>query len=178
MSRLTQEVRGSFKSMDGMTFEALAKLPYLNACLNEAGRVFPTVAVGSPRVVYEGGQNILGHFLPENTVISVHHWSTYRSKANFKHPDKFIPERWLGDPIYQGDVRGAYQPFSYGPRDCLGRAFSKHEMRMILAGLVFTFDLELCDESRDWDKKLRCYALWEKGPITCRLSRTNSREYI
>ncbi|KAI3321449.1 cytochrome P450 [Xylariaceae sp. AK1471] len=174
MTRLRQEVCDRFKSVDEFTFEALAKMPYLNACLTESGRIFPGVAVGSPRVVYEGGQSILGYFLPANTAISVHHWSTYHSEANFKHPDLFVPERWLGDPLYDSDVREAHQPFNHGPRDCLGQSFAKHEIRMIIAALVLTFDIQLCDESLSWDKEVRCYALWERGSITCHVSRANS----
>ncbi|KAI8627898.1 cytochrome P450 [Xylariaceae sp. FL1651] len=171
MERLSREIRDSFQRIEEMSFEDLARLPYLNACLKEAMRIFPPVAVGSPRVVYEGGQHIMNHWLPGGTRISVHHYSTYRSLNNFKNPDEFIPDRWLGDPLYSDDMREAHQPFSYGPRDCLGQAFAKHEIRMVLAALVFTFNLELCRESIDWDKKLRCYALWEKGSIACRLSR-------
>jgi cytochrome P450 len=174
MTRLRQEVRDRFRDVDDLTFVALANMPYLNACLTEAGRIFPAIPIGSPRVVYEGGQSILGYSLPEKTGISVHHWSTYHSEANFKDPHLFVPDRWLGDPVYGSDVREAFQPFSYGPRDCLGQSFAMHEMRMILAALVLTFDIELCDESRGWDEKLRCYALWERGSITCRLSRSNS----
>lgn len=40
---------------------------------------------------------------------------------NFKYPDKFIPKRFLGDPEFESDKRNALQPFSFGPRNCLGR---------------------------------------------------------
>ncbi len=37
----------------------------------------------------------------------------------FAEPMEFVPERWL-DPDSQ-DVKEASQPFSLGPRGCLGR---------------------------------------------------------
>ena len=45
-----------------------------------------------------------------------------RSSANFTDPHAFVPERWLGDQRYAGDVRDAVHPFSVGPRNCIGRA--------------------------------------------------------
>jgi len=53
--------------------------------------------------------------------VSVSHWSAYQSEINFRDPKMFIPERWLGDPRYDGDAKEVLQPFSIGPRNCLGK---------------------------------------------------------
>ena len=45
----------------------------------------------------------------------------HRSTINFKDPDVFAPERWLGDPEFATDNKEASQPFSVGPRSCIGR---------------------------------------------------------
>jgi cytochrome P450 len=47
------------------------------------------------------------------------------SSQNFTEPDAFIPERWLADE-YEGQLfdkrrHGALQPFSVGPRNCIGK---------------------------------------------------------
>lgn len=39
------------------------------------------------------------------------------------------------------------------------------EMRLILAKLIWNFDIEIAEESIDWDKKCGCYILYEKGPL-------------
>lgn len=39
----------------------------------------------------------------------------------FKDAEVFVPERWLGDPKYADDKRVAVQPFSVGPRNCIGK---------------------------------------------------------
>lgn len=46
-------------------------------------------------------------------------WTVTHDAANFEAPMKFSPERWL-DPDSR-DVKEASQPFSLGPRGCLGR---------------------------------------------------------
>lgn len=55
------------------------------------------------------------------TVVSVAPIATYHSESNFKHADQFIPERHLGDPTFASDNKDALQPFSVGPRNCIGR---------------------------------------------------------
>jgi hypothetical protein len=42
-------------------------------------------------------------------------------------------------------------------------------MRLALARLVFDFDMEIADESRDWLDELRPYNLWYKTPLYVRM---------
>lgn len=55
------------------------------------------------------------------TIVSVPQFATYRSGRNFAQPDSFIPERWLGAPGFENDNRDAMNPFSTGPRNCMGK---------------------------------------------------------
>lgn len=48
----------------------------------------------------------------------------FHSPRNFTDPDEFIPERWLdGEESrrFANDRVQAFQPFSVGPRNCLGK---------------------------------------------------------
>lgn len=45
----------------------------------------------------------------------------YHNPEYFESPEEFIPERWLGDPRYKNDRLEGFQPFSIGPRDCIGK---------------------------------------------------------
>ncbi|EKG09526.1 Cytochrome P450 [Macrophomina phaseolina MS6] len=65
LARLTAEVRDCFTNSDDITFEAAAKLPYLQAVLNEGLRLYPPVPTGFPRTVPRGGVTVSGHFIPE-----------------------------------------------------------------------------------------------------------------
>jgi hypothetical protein len=42
-------------------------------------------------------------------------------------------------------------------------------MRLILAKVLFNFDLELVDKEKDWLKGQRCFTLWEKPSLMIRL---------
>lgn len=168
-TRLTEEIRARFQTIEDMTFDSLAECKYLTACLKEALRVYPPVPIGSPRVISEGGQLVLGKWVPADTRVSVHHYSTYHSPTNFRDPETFAPERWLGDPRYADDNRDAHQPFGWGHRNCLGQNMAMHEMRLMLAAVLLNFDMQLDEQSRYWlDQKT--YALWMKSPLMCRIT--------
>lgn len=105
--------------------------------------------------------------------VGVPHLAAYHSPLNFHDPSSFIPERWLpsattdpSSPFFH-DRRDVHKPFSFGPRDCIGRNLAFHEMRLILARLVWEFDLELMDESRRWaegeSQKIRVF--WDKPAL-------------
>ena len=38
-------------------------------------------------------------------------------------------------------------------------------MRLILARLVYAFDVSIAEGSRDWVDRQRIYLMWEKGPL-------------
>lgn len=118
---LQDEVRGLWKSSDLITFEQVSNAAYLQAVISEALRLFPPVAAGVARKVPKGGEFISGYFIPEHTSVSVSSFPTGRSGRNFADPDKFVPERWLGDARYKNDKTQSLNPFSHGPRNCLGK---------------------------------------------------------
>jgi cytochrome P450 len=60
---LTDEIRQSFTE-DNITADSVAKLPLLNAVINEAMRLAPSIPVVMPRVVTEPGMEACGYWLP------------------------------------------------------------------------------------------------------------------
>ena len=66
MDRLVQEIRSAYTAEDEMTTASLARLPYLEAVIQETLRIAPPVPTGMPRVVPTGGANVCGTWLPEN----------------------------------------------------------------------------------------------------------------
>ncbi|KAJ6088480.1 hypothetical protein N7486_009741 [Penicillium sp. IBT 16267x] len=168
LAKLKEEIRGAFRSDADVTLEACNQLVYLQACLNEALRMYPPVPVGLPRIIDAQGDTIDGNFVPGGISVSVSHVATYYSEKNFKDAKHFIPERHLDDPRFASDNKNALQPFSFGPRNCIGRNLAYVEMRLILARMIVNFEIELAEPDSDWiDQKV--YNLWEKPPLMLKL---------
>lgn len=125
MKRLVNEIRGAFTSVDDMSLKTLPRLEYLHACLEEALRIYPPVGIGLPRIVPPEGGEIDGHPLPPGQIVYFTHFAAYHSEKNFALPDEFHPERFLrgasADPRFAKDKMEAFNPFSNGPRNCLGK---------------------------------------------------------
>lgn len=128
-------------------------------------------------------------------------YAVFRSPYNFKDPEIYLPERWLDDEgPYKNDRREALQPFSFGPRNCIGRKYvhifivsspssplsqtchhnmltgfcsyslANIEMRLILAKMLWHFDFTLTPECANWPKDQYIYTSWEKIPLKVHIS--------
>ncbi|KAJ5042192.1 uncharacterized protein L3040_004747 [Drepanopeziza brunnea f. sp. 'multigermtubi'] len=168
--KLREEIDANFTSMSEMSFVKESQLPYLHACTEEALRCYPPVPLDLPRVTPPQGAVIDGIHVPGNMSVGIHHLSTFHSARNFKNPMEFHPERWLGDKEYAGDELAVLQPFSIGPRNCLGKGLAYAEVRSIMTRLLWNFDVELLPESKNWMVGQKSFGLWKKGPLWVKLS--------
>jgi cytochrome P450 len=176
--KLVGEVRSACKTEADINMDVLATLPYMNACIEEGLRIFPPVPIGLLRTVPKGGSLIDGHAVPGGTSVCVSSWGAAHSSANFVDPDSFIPERFMdteeSKSKYGADVKRAAQPFSTGPRGCIGRNLTYVELRLILGALLWNFDLEFADGAPLWHPKnefegLKAFNTWEKSPLMIKL---------
>lgn len=93
------------------------------ACFKEALRLYPPVAGQMPRVVPPGGGTIAGQFVVEGTVVSMAQWPANHSARNFSEPEAFKPARFLEPARFPDDDFDVLQPFSTGPRNCIGKKY-------------------------------------------------------
>lgn len=63
LETLVREIRSRFNNYDEITPDALATLPYLNACIHETLRVHVTSSSGMPR--RSPGAVVDGHYIPK-----------------------------------------------------------------------------------------------------------------
>ncbi|KAF2969310.1 hypothetical protein GQX73_g4253 [Xylaria multiplex] len=164
LKRVRDEVRSAFQSDEEITLTSVANLSFMLACLNETLRCYPPFVTGAPRQTHKDAI-IAGKFVPRGTVVSVFQYAANHDEHYWKDPEKFAPERWMNDAKYKGDQLDAMQPFSLGPRNCIGRNLAYAEMRLILAKLIFNFDLTLADDSRDWLVGQKAYTVWDKPAL-------------
>ncbi|TRX94632.1 hypothetical protein FHL15_004404 [Xylaria flabelliformis] len=165
LAKVVQEVRTSFKSEDEIDLISVNGLNYMLACLNESLRLYPPNPAGLPRVVPKGGNNVAGHWIPQDTSVAIWQLAANYSSRNFTKPEEFHPERFLGDPEFAKDDLAAVQPFSVGPRNCIGRNLAYAEMRLILARILYRFDITPAPGAENWIDRQKIYSNWEKPEL-------------
>ncbi|KAK1831493.1 putative sterigmatocystin biosynthesis P450 monooxygenase stcF [Podospora conica] len=173
MGVLVREIRGAFKNEEDITVDGLRELPYLNAVLQETLRVAPPFPWLPSRVVPEGGGTVCGVWLPGGTGVSIPIAAMHKSPASFHDAEGFHPERWLHeaatdpDSPFYNDKRHASQPFGVGPRRCIGVNMAWTEMRLTMAKVLWTFDIEAPSDMAKLVRfeTLRSFMLFEKKPI-------------
>jgi cytochrome P450 len=124
------------------SLEQLGKLPLLDAVVKESMRVLPPVPL-HPRVVAEECE-LAGHRLPIGSEIFLSIFHMHHDPKIFTAPDVFNPRRW--ETIKPTTFE--YNPFSAGPRMCIGAAFATMEIKIALAMLLQRFSFELPDGAR------------------------------
>ncbi|KAI0552084.1 cytochrome P450 [Xylaria curta] len=163
LKALQDEVRGLGR-YDELTGDRLASLRYLNAVIEETLRMFPPIAFGLPRV--SPGDCVDGHFVPAGVTVSAPHWAVNHNETEWEDPWTFRPERWL---VEGGVSQPRSLAFSTGPRACLGIGQAWLEIRIALAKIVYTYDMEFARDHGDWLGDTKMYMMWKEAPLMVRL---------
>jgi len=122
------------------SMESIARLPYLNATIKEAMRLYPPSTALFTRVALRDVV-IAETPVSKGSLVVVPIWHLHHDPRSFSAPNTFHPERFM--PGAPSIPRSAYLPFGAGPHFCLGQHFATIEMALIAAHLVENFDLSL-----------------------------------
>lgn len=115
------------KDMD-LSQEILSKLPFMDACLRESMRLFPTVPLigRAPTATIK-----LNNFeIPAGVPVVVGIRQIQR-RTEYWGEDAHLyrPERFLKENLGHKESSGIYLPFSMGQRNCIGRLPSNKSIR-------------------------------------------------
>ncbi|POS70591.1 cytochrome P450 monooxygenase [Diaporthe helianthi] len=141
--KLRDLIRGTFASAEDIRWTALKDMDYLNAVIRETFRLPLFGTVQRLRVVPPGGMPVDGHVLPGGTSVAIAEYAATHHPDNFKDPHEFRPERWLNADPATMDALTLSRPFSYGPRDCIGKNLAGIEVRLAIAHIIWNFDLDI-----------------------------------
>lgn len=121
LDRLQKEIDEAFETESAISFGPLGQLKVLNAVLTETFRLYPPLPIILPRVSFEKDTVVCGRVIPKGMTVGISSYAASRWSHNFKSPETFAPQRHLGDSEFQDDKRSVIQPFSVGPRNCIGQ---------------------------------------------------------
>jgi benzoate 4-monooxygenase len=146
------------------TYEQVKRLPYLEAVINEALRIHSTSSLGLPRIAPEGGLTIQGIHFPQGAVLSVPSYTIHRdTKVWGEDADVFRPERWFERD--HATLNKAFNPFSYGPRACVGRNLASMELLIIISSVLRRYEFVLADPDKVFDTREG----FLRKPVECRV---------
>jgi cytochrome P450 len=126
------------------THAQLAELTSLDLVVKEAQRLVAPVPSLARRTVKD--TEVLGHFLPAGTMITVSTHFTHHMSEYWPDPETFDPDRFARgeDKVH----RFAWEPFGGGVHKCLGMYFSAIEIKSVLHQLLLRFDWAVPSEYR------------------------------
>ncbi|MBE9182644.1 cytochrome P450 [Oculatella sp. LEGE 06141] len=131
LDELTSVLQG-----DAPTVAQLAQLPLLERVVKESMRVLSPVPWNA-RVTSQPTE-LGGYALPQGTEVFVSITQTHHMPELYPDPEAFQPQRWetITPTAYE------YNPFSAGPRLCIGAGFAMMEIKLVLAMLIQRYRLE------------------------------------
>ena len=114
----------------------LSTLPFLNALIEEALRLYPSATHRQDRVApnddlifnHPDGEQII---INAGTIVGMTAPLLNRHPDWYEDPEKFHPERYLDDP----KLLRRHLTFSKGGRQCLGINLAYQELQMFTAGI-------------------------------------------
>jgi cytochrome P450 len=133
--RLLAEARAV---LDGrsLTVEDLPRLRHTEGVVQEALRLYPPAYVVGREAIQDC--EVGGYRVPGGTTLLMSQWVVHRDARYFDEPEKFRPDRWVGD-LAQRLPRFAFFPFGGGPRVCIGNTFAMMETVLVLATIAPRF---------------------------------------
>ncbi|XP_006619840.1 cytochrome P450 4C1-like [Apis dorsata] len=145
--RARAEIKTAIEENGGkLNISVLQNLPYLERCIKESLRLYPSVPRISRRV--ETSVKLSNYEIPANTVININIFETHRDPKFWPNPNKFDPDRFLPENSKKRHPY-AYVPFSAGPRNCIGQRFAMLELKTYLGLLLYNYYFEPIDYLKD-----------------------------
>ncbi|KAK9069920.1 hypothetical protein SSX86_010318 [Deinandra increscens subsp. villosa] len=142
MKRLQLEVTEASKGRSMIFEEDLETMPYLKAVIKESMRLHTPVPLLLPRKSMKDVK-LMGYDIAAGTQVIINAWAIARDPALWEKSNEFKPERFLSNSIsYQGP-HFEWLPFGAGRRTCPGIQFSVPLIELVLANIVYKFDMGL-----------------------------------
>lgn len=143
-ARVKREILSAFSHKNEITVKTVSQLNFLMACILESLRLYPPSMNGNTRKT-TATQTIGKWTVPAGTLVETMQWAINHEPQNWNDPWAFKPERFIIEEDKDGNVIKTYQPFmkadnkegpnvhgdrvetlqpfSVGPRNCLGRRY-------------------------------------------------------
>lgn len=128
------------------TMKELLDMKYLECCIKEALRLYPSVPLIARHIREE--VKIDNYTIPVGTTAMIVTYMLHRNPEIYPKPEQFNPDRFLPENC-KGRHPYAYIPFSAGPRNCIGQKFAILEEKAVISTVLRRFKIESVDRRED-----------------------------
>lgn len=142
--KVLEDIQAHWDGKIPLTWEILNKMEYLQALIFETLRVMTPVPAAIFRVAKH--DHMIGDIpVKKGYLVRPFFAPTWFSPSWIKDPDQFIPERWIKGNEQQEHLKDVFifNPFSFGPRNCIGQHFAVAQMKVALCYFLTKFDFNL-----------------------------------
>jgi len=130
---------------DCITMKDRAKIPYVEATLNEVWRFCHIAPFGPPRQSSKDTP-LKSTTIPAGTLVMYNTYSLHMDENHWGDPEVFRPERFLdNDGAFRADEMNL--PFGIGRRRCLGETLARMENFLFFSNIFHKFKFEKVGDS-------------------------------
>ncbi|XP_038893212.1 cytochrome P450 704C1-like [Benincasa hispida] len=155
-----------------LTEEALEKMQFLTAAINETLRLYPPVPVDA-KICFSDDTLPDGFSVRKGDMVAYQPFAMGRMKFIWgDDAEEFRPERWFdGDGNFQPQSPFKFTAFQAGPRICLGKEFAYRQIKIVSALLLSCFKFKMSDEKKIVEYQPMINLLIKEGLQVCAISR-------
>jgi cytochrome P450 len=131
------------------TLDDMDQLPYVRACVKETLRWLPTAVLGALPHATIADDVYEGYKIPKNSTVVLNVWAIHRDPARHYNPERFMPERYLGDNKSSQESSASIDVskrdhfgFGSGRRICPGMNVADRTMLLGIARAFWAFDVK------------------------------------
>ena len=138
----TRSVKNVLMGRECLEYDDLKELKYTQWCIQEAMRLYPPV----PQILRTTTTDteIEGCIFPKGTMVNIAIFQIHRHPDIWENPNEYNPLNFHPSKAEGWDLY-AYMPFSAGYRNCIGQNFALNEMKMVIASIIYRFQISLDD---------------------------------
>ncbi|XP_014250199.1 cytochrome P450 4c3 isoform X2 [Cimex lectularius] len=140
--KVVEEMDAIFQKTDRRpTPNDLAEMKYLECCIKEALRLYPSVPIFARKINTD--VDIGKYTIPKGTTAMIVAYQLHRDPSEFPDPEVFKPERFAMRDSSRHPY--SYIPFSAGPRNCIGQKFAILEEKVVVSTVLRKYRVKAVD---------------------------------
>ena len=161
LNKVILEQKEVMEKHNKITFESLAEMTTLHACMKETLRLYPPLIILMRKALEPMAYK--GHIIPKGDIVCVSPAVAHRLESVYTNPNQFDPARFL--ERHEDKAKYSFLSFGGGRHSCLGERFAFLQVKTIWSLMSRKFEFEMVQKTPEID-----YSAIVCGPkMPCRM---------